>query len=137
MYPMPNDMAAFERAYTDEHIPMAAPIFQAAGATKQPRQCATGSRIKAVALNETLQEDWQGVSFIRAASAGVLLWRAAQTQLMTIPGREDRTHEWMLADEQIYAGVAQSHALIRDRLPASERVGDRLLLAGPCPCTSC
>ncbi|MDQ6620279.1 MAG: EthD family reductase [Pseudomonadota bacterium] len=34
MYPMPKDMAAFERAYAAEHIPMAAPIFQAAGATK-------------------------------------------------------------------------------------------------------
>ena len=27
MYPMPKDMAAFERAYSAEHIPMAAPIF--------------------------------------------------------------------------------------------------------------
>ena len=34
MYPMPKDMDAFERAYSAEHIPMAAPIFQAAGATK-------------------------------------------------------------------------------------------------------
>ena len=34
MYPMPKDMEAFERAYANEHIPMAAPIFQAAGATK-------------------------------------------------------------------------------------------------------
>jgi uncharacterized protein (TIGR02118 family) len=34
MYPMPKDMTAFERAYSAEHIPMAAPIFQAAGATK-------------------------------------------------------------------------------------------------------
>jgi uncharacterized protein (TIGR02118 family) len=34
MYPMPKDMAAFERAYSAEHIPTAAPIFQAAGATK-------------------------------------------------------------------------------------------------------
>lgn len=34
MYPMPKDMAAFERAYSAEHISMAAPIFKAAGATK-------------------------------------------------------------------------------------------------------
>ena len=34
MYPMPKDMNSFERAYSTEHIPMAAPIFQAAGATK-------------------------------------------------------------------------------------------------------
>ena len=34
MYPAPRDMQAFERAYSDEHIPMAARIFQAAGASK-------------------------------------------------------------------------------------------------------
>ena len=34
LYPTPKDLAAFERAYSAEHIPMAAPIFQAAGATK-------------------------------------------------------------------------------------------------------
>ncbi len=34
MYPMPKDMDAFERAYSAEHLPMAAPIFQKAGATK-------------------------------------------------------------------------------------------------------
>jgi len=34
MYPTPKDMTLFERAYSAEHIPMAAPIFQAAGATR-------------------------------------------------------------------------------------------------------
>ncbi len=34
MYPMPTNMEAFERAYAKEHLPMAAPIFAAAGATK-------------------------------------------------------------------------------------------------------
>ncbi|MEO8302668.1 MAG: EthD family reductase [Betaproteobacteria bacterium] len=34
LYPMPKDLNAFERSYADKHIPMAAPIFQAAGATK-------------------------------------------------------------------------------------------------------
>ncbi len=34
MYPTPKDIDSFERAYSVEHIPMAAPIFQAAGATK-------------------------------------------------------------------------------------------------------
>ena len=33
MYPKPRDMDAFENRYHNEHIPMAAPIFQAAGAT--------------------------------------------------------------------------------------------------------
>ena len=34
MYPMPTNVDAFERAYAKEHLPMAAPIFAAAGATK-------------------------------------------------------------------------------------------------------
>jgi len=34
MYPTPKDVNAFERAYSDEHLPLAAPIFQKAGATK-------------------------------------------------------------------------------------------------------
>lgn len=34
MYPTPRDVDAFERAYSGEHLPMAAPIFEAAGATK-------------------------------------------------------------------------------------------------------
>ena len=34
MYPTPRDVDAFERAYSAEHLPMAAPIFEAAGATK-------------------------------------------------------------------------------------------------------
>lgn len=43
MYPAPKDMAAFERAYHDEHIPMAGPIFKAAGATKAVFSKAIGS----------------------------------------------------------------------------------------------
>ena len=34
MYPTPKDLAAFEHAYSSEHIPMAGQIFKAAGATK-------------------------------------------------------------------------------------------------------
>jgi uncharacterized protein (TIGR02118 family) len=34
IYPTPKDVDAFERSYSNEHIPMAAPVFQAAGATK-------------------------------------------------------------------------------------------------------
>ncbi|HET9670747.1 MAG TPA: EthD family reductase [Casimicrobiaceae bacterium] len=34
MYPIPRDVEAFERAYSEEHLPLAAPIFKAAGATK-------------------------------------------------------------------------------------------------------
>jgi uncharacterized protein (TIGR02118 family) len=34
MYPTPRNVDAFERAYSEEHLPLAAPIFKAAGATK-------------------------------------------------------------------------------------------------------
>lgn len=34
MYPPPLDAAEFERAYFEEHIPMAAPLLKAAGSTK-------------------------------------------------------------------------------------------------------
>ena len=34
IYPTPKDIDAFERAYSAEHIPMAAPGFKAAGATR-------------------------------------------------------------------------------------------------------
>jgi uncharacterized protein (TIGR02118 family) len=34
IYPAPKDVDAFERAYAGEHIPLAAPAFKAAGATR-------------------------------------------------------------------------------------------------------
>ena len=43
MYPTPKDVDAFERAYASEHIPMATPIFQSAGATKAVLSKASGS----------------------------------------------------------------------------------------------
>jgi uncharacterized protein (TIGR02118 family) len=43
MYPAPADMAAFERGYNDEHIPMVGPIFKRAGATKVVLTKTTGS----------------------------------------------------------------------------------------------
>lgn len=43
MYPAPKNLDSFEEAYNKEHIPMAAPIFQAAGATKVVLSKMTGS----------------------------------------------------------------------------------------------
>ncbi len=43
MYPSPMDLDSLEEAYNKEHIPMAAPIFQAAGATKVVLSKMTGS----------------------------------------------------------------------------------------------
>jgi uncharacterized protein (TIGR02118 family) len=34
MYPQPTDAEAFERAYANEHVPMAVPVFKAAGVTR-------------------------------------------------------------------------------------------------------
>lgn len=34
MYPTPRDVATFDRVYNEEHLPLAAPIFKAAKATK-------------------------------------------------------------------------------------------------------
>jgi uncharacterized protein (TIGR02118 family) len=34
IYPTPKDVDAFERAYSAQHLPMAAPVFAASGATK-------------------------------------------------------------------------------------------------------
>ena len=34
IYPTPANVETFENAYSAEHLPMAAPIFEAAGATK-------------------------------------------------------------------------------------------------------
>ncbi len=43
MYPMPKDVAAFDKIYTEEHIPIAAPIFASAGATKAVLTSVKGS----------------------------------------------------------------------------------------------
>ena len=43
IYPTPRDMDAFERAYSAEHLAMAAPIFEAAGATKAVLTRITGA----------------------------------------------------------------------------------------------
>ena len=43
MYPSPKDLGAFERDYNDEHIPMAAPFFQAAFDSKVVLTKTTGS----------------------------------------------------------------------------------------------
>jgi|SRR6185295_4868369 len=42
MYPPPKDLDVFEDAYSNEHIPMAAAIFQRAGATKAVLSKTTG-----------------------------------------------------------------------------------------------
>jgi uncharacterized protein (TIGR02118 family) len=43
LYPQPTRMDEFERAYSEEHIPMAAPIFKECGATKAVLSKAVGA----------------------------------------------------------------------------------------------
>jgi uncharacterized protein (TIGR02118 family) len=79
MYPMPKDMAAFERAYSAEHIPMAGPIFQAAGATK-------------VVLTKMLGAPAGGPAFHRIAEIHFPSAEALQSCAASQPGRDALAH---------------------------------------------
>jgi uncharacterized protein (TIGR02118 family) len=79
MYPMPKDMAAFERAYSAEHIPMAAPIFQAAGATK-------------VVLTKMLGAPAGAPAFHRIAEIHFPSAEALQLCAASQPGRDALAH---------------------------------------------
>ncbi len=79
IYPMPKDMAAFERAYSGEHIPMAAPIFQAAGATK-------------VVLTKTAEAAGATRAFHRIAEIHFASAEALQACAASQPGRKALAH---------------------------------------------
>ena len=69
MYPPPKDLAAFERAYSGEHIPMAAPIFQAAGATKVVLSKATGSPAGSPAFHRIAEIHFPSLTALQACAA--------------------------------------------------------------------
>ena len=69
MYPMPKDMAAFERAYSAEHIPMAAPIFQAAGATKAVLSKIVGAPAGAPAFHRIAEIHFPSAEVLQACAA--------------------------------------------------------------------
>ena len=69
MYPAPKDMNAFERAYNDEHIPMAAPIFQAAGATKAVLSKTTGSPSGSPAFHRIAEIHFPSLAVLQACAA--------------------------------------------------------------------
>ena len=79
MYPMPKDMAAFERAYSAEHLPMAAPIFEAAGATK-------------VVLTKILGAATGTPAFHRIAEIHFPSAEALQSCAASQPGRDALAH---------------------------------------------
>ena len=65
MYPPPKDLDAFERAYSNDHIPMAAPIFQAAGATKAVFSKATGSPTGVLAFHRIAEIHFPSLATVR------------------------------------------------------------------------
>jgi uncharacterized protein (TIGR02118 family) len=69
MYPMPKDMDAFERAYADEHIPMAARIFQAAGATKAVLSKVSASPAGIPAFHRIAEIHFPSMAVLQACAA--------------------------------------------------------------------
>lgn len=69
MYPPPKDLDAFERAYSNDHIPMAAAIFQRAGATKAVLSKATGSPTNAPAFHRIAEIYFPSLAELQACAA--------------------------------------------------------------------
>lgn len=69
MYPPPKDLDAFERAYSNEHIPMAVPIFQAAGATKAVVSKVTGSPAGSPAFHRIAEIHFPSLAALQACAA--------------------------------------------------------------------
>ena len=69
MYPPPQDLDAFERAYRDEHIPMATPIFQRAGATKAVLSKVTGSPAGAPAFHRIAEIHFPSLAALQTCAA--------------------------------------------------------------------
>ena len=69
MYPTPKDLDTFERAYNNEHIPMAAPIFQAAGATKAVFSKTTSSPTGAPAFHRIAEIHFPSLTTLAACAA--------------------------------------------------------------------
>ncbi len=68
MYPPPKDLDAFEHAYSNEHIPMAAAIFQAAGATKAVLSKATGSPAGVPAFHRIAEIHFPSLTALQACA---------------------------------------------------------------------
>ena len=69
MYPTPKDMQAFELAYNNEHIPMAVPIFKAAGATKAVLTKITGSPAGTPAFHRVAEIHFPSLDKLQACAA--------------------------------------------------------------------
>jgi uncharacterized protein (TIGR02118 family) len=69
MYPPPEDLEAFERAYRDEHIPMAAAIFERAGASKAVLTKTTASPTGAPAFHRIAEIHFPTLAALEACAA--------------------------------------------------------------------
>src|SRR2546426_5002071 len=69
MYPHPKDMEAFERAYSNEHIPMAAPIFKAAGASKAVLTKVTQSPSGSAPFHRIAEIHFPSITALQACAA--------------------------------------------------------------------
>ncbi len=69
MYPAPKDLDAFERAYSAEHIPMAGPIFQAAGATKVVLSKTQGGGSPAAPFHRVAEVHFPSMAVLEACAA--------------------------------------------------------------------
>jgi uncharacterized protein (TIGR02118 family) len=69
MYPQPKDRDAFERAYSEEHIPMAAAIFKAAGATKAVLTKATGAPSGTPGFHRIAEIHFKSLADLQACAA--------------------------------------------------------------------
>jgi len=68
MYPHPKDVAAFEKAYADEHIPMAVPVFTKLGATRAVLTKVTGSPMGAPAFYRVAEIYFPTLQALQAAA---------------------------------------------------------------------
>jgi uncharacterized protein (TIGR02118 family) len=69
MYPTPKDLEAFERAYSTEHIPKAAPVFSAAGATKAVLSKITQSPAGATPFHRIAEIHFPSMTVLQACAA--------------------------------------------------------------------
>ena len=69
MYPTPKNLDSFEEAYNKEHIPMAAPIFQAAGATKVVFSKMTGSPSGGPPFHRIAEIHFSSIAALQACAA--------------------------------------------------------------------
>ncbi len=70
LYPQPKRMDEFERAYAEEHIPMAAAIFKEYGATKAVLSKASGAPTGTPGFHRIAEIHFPSVEALQRCAAG-------------------------------------------------------------------